>query len=114
MEATNLQNILDAGVYHPSTTEKNYGIYLKKFALFVKANEHFIGDMKTMIPKNHFNDQTLACFFYELGRLHEYKPHIKKSCLAAINFGLQIHRLENIHSFKHIYPDLTLILKQWD
>ena len=67
-----------------------------------------------MIPKNYFNDQTLACFFYELGRHHEYKPHIKKSCLAAINFGLTIHRLENIHSFKHLYPDLTLILKQWD
>jgi hypothetical protein len=80
----------------------------------VKATEYLIGDMKTMIPKNHFNDQTLACFFYELERLHEYKPHIKKSCLAAINFGLQIHQLENIHSFKHLYPDLTLILKPWD
>jgi len=67
-----------------------------------------------MIPKIHFNDQTLACFFYELGRLHEYKPHIKKSSLAAINFGLQVHHLENIHSFKHLYPDLHLILKQWD
>ena len=85
MEAINLQEVLDTGVYHPLTTLKNYAVYLKKFALFVKANEYVIGDMTTMIPKCHFNDKTLACFFYDLGRVNEYKPHVKKSCLAAIN-----------------------------
>ena len=63
--------------------------------------------MSTMIP-------TLACFFYDLARVCEYKPHVKKSCLAAINFGIQYHHLEKIHAFKHIYPDLHLILQQWD
>ena len=58
------------------TTHKSYTVYLKKFVIFVKADDYLIGDMSTMIP-------TLACFFYDLGRVCEYKPHVKKSCLAA-------------------------------
>ena len=64
-----------------------YTVYLKKFVIFVKADDYLIGDMSTMIP-------TLACFFYDLGRVCEYKPHVKKSCLAAINFGIQYHYLK--------------------
>ena len=69
------------------TTHKSYTVYLKKFVIFVKADDYLIGDMSTMIP-------TLACFFYDLGRVCEYKPHVKKSCLAAINFGIQYHHLK--------------------
>ena len=104
MENINLHEVIDAGVYHVlcPTTHKRYTVYLKKFVIFVKADDYLIGDM---IP-------SLACFFYDLGRVCEYKPHVKKSCLAAINFGIQYHHLEKIHAFKHIYPDLHLILQQ--
>ena len=85
------------------TTHKSYTVYLKKFVIFVKADDYLIGDMSTMIP-------TLACFFYDLGRVCEYKPHVKKSCLAAINFGIQYHHLKKVNAFKHIYPDPHLIL----
>ena len=44
------------------TTHKSYTVYLKKFVIFVKADDYLIGDMSTMIP-------TLACFFYDLGRV---------------------------------------------
>jgi len=114
MENINLQEVIDVGVYHPPASHKSYAVYLKKFAIFVKADDYLIGDMSTMIPKCHFNDHTLACFFYDLGRVCEHKPDVKKSCLAAINFGIQYHHLENIYAFKHIYPDLHLILQQWD
>jgi hypothetical protein len=36
MESINLQNVLDAGVYHPSTTEQNYGVYQKKMLCLCK------------------------------------------------------------------------------
>ena len=52
-------------------------MYLKKFALFIEANEYVIGDMTTMIPKSDFNDKTLACFFYDIGGVTEDKPHVK-------------------------------------
>ena len=39
---------------------------------------------------------------------------VKKSCLATINFGIQYHHLEKNHAFKHIYPDMHLVLQQWD
>ena len=64
-------------MYHPLTSLKNYAVYLKKFALFIEANEYVIGDMTTMIPKSDFNDKTLACFFYDIGGVTEYKPHVK-------------------------------------
>lgn len=43
MENINLQERLNTEVYHPLTTLKNYAVYLKKFAVFVKANEYVIG-----------------------------------------------------------------------
>ena len=70
--------------------------------------------MKTMISKDHFNDITLAKFFHHLGKTNDYKPHFKKSGLAAINLGVIHHHLENIYAFKHLYPNLHLILKQWE
>ena len=59
--------------------------------------------MKTMISKEHFNDITLAKFFHHLGKASNYKPHFKKSGLAAIILGVQHHHLENIYGFKHIW-----------
>ena len=101
MENINLQEVIEAGVYNV--------LLLTRVILFifVKADDYLIGDMSTMIP-------TLACFFYDLGRVCEYKPRVKKSCLAAINFGIQYHHLKKVYDFKHIYPDLHLILQQWD
>jgi len=41
-------------------------------------------NMKTMISKEHFNDLTLAKLFHNVGKTINYKPHFKKSGLAAI------------------------------
>ena len=50
MENINLQEVIDAGVYHAPATHKSYAVYLKKFVIFVKADDYLIGDMSTMIP----------------------------------------------------------------
>ena len=92
MENIDLEDALNAGAYHSEGTAKSYSSFLNKFAVFV-------GDGK---------------FFHYLGQSNNYKPHFKKSGLAAINLGVQHHHLENIYAFKHLYPNLHLILKQWE
>jgi hypothetical protein len=58
----------------------------------------------TTIPiKEHLNDV--------LGRSNDFKPHFKKSGLAAINFGVIHHALHNIFQFHHAYPKLHQVLK---
>jgi len=80
-----LEDALNAGAYYPEGTSKSYS------TLFIGDGKYVHGDMKTMISKEHFNDITLAKFFHHLGKTNNYKPHFKKSGLAAINLGVQHH-----------------------
>ena len=109
-----LEEALNSGAYHPEGTAACYSTYLKKFNAFVGCPAYIVGDMKTMAPKEYFQDVSLAKFFVVLGRLHDFKPHIRKSALAAINFGVQHYEFPNIFQFQHIYPKLHQVLKQWD
>jgi hypothetical protein len=93
MNEVDLEGALNAGAYHPDGTSSSYSTYLKKFAAFVDCEPYVIGDMTTIPIKEHFNDVTLAKFFLVLGRSNDFKPHFKKSGLAAINFGVIHHAL---------------------
>ena len=84
MENSDLEDALNAGAYHPEGASKIYYTFLNKFAVFIGDGEYVHGDMKTMISMEHFNDITLAKFFHHLGKTNNYKPHFKKSGLAAI------------------------------
>jgi hypothetical protein len=114
MNEVDLEGALNAGAYHPDGTSSSYSTYLKKFAAFVDCEPYVIGDMTTIPIKEHFNDVTLAKFFLVLGRSNDFKPHFKKSGLAAINFGVIHHALPNIFQFHHAYPKLHQVLKLWD
>lgn len=114
LDGIDLEDALRTGAYHPEGTTMSYATYLKKFSVFLGCQPYIIGDMTTLAPKEYFYDVSLAKFFLDLGRIHEFKPHIKKSALAAINVGVQYYELPNIFNFHHIYPKLHQILKQWD
>lgn len=114
MQDIDLNAALNAGAYHPDGTAKNYATYLNKFAVFVGAERYNHEDIKNMVPKKYFNDDCLAKFFYDLGMTNDHKPHFKKAALAAINVGIEYHHLESIYNYKHLYPNLHLIIKQWE
>ena len=103
MQDIDLNAALNTGAYHPEETAMNYSTYLNKFAVFVGAERYNHKDMNTIVPKQYFNDDSLAKFFYDLGKTNDYMPHFKKAALAAINVGIQHHHLENIYNFKHLY-----------
>ena len=84
-----LEEALNSGAYHPEGTAACYSTY-------VGCPAYIVGDMKTMAPKDYFQDVSLAEFFVVFGRLHDFKPHIRKSALAAINFGVQHYEFPNI------------------
>jgi hypothetical protein len=86
MENIDLEDALNAGTYYPEGTSKSYSTFLNKFSVFS-------GDMKTMISKEHFNDITLTKFFHHLGKTSNYKPHFKKSGIAAINLGVHLKHI---------------------
>ena len=89
------------GLNHIPSTMKTYAVYLKKFAIFVQAEEYELGGALT--PKAYFTDENIAKFILALHDNFNHRPHILKSAMAAIGHAIKTHLLPNIHDFKHLY-----------
>jgi hypothetical protein len=63
-------------------TKESYDVYLKKLATFL----NFEGGEGSIIPKEMLKDEVMAAFLLDLGVNFEYKPHFKKTDLAAISY----------------------------
>ena len=64
-----------------------YAVYLKKFSIFVQADEYELGGAMTL--------KTLYWW--------HHMPHILKAATAAIGFAVKFHLLPNIYDFKYAY-----------
>jgi hypothetical protein len=58
------------------------------FNVSVGCKAYIVGDMKTLAPQEYFQYVSLAKLFVELSRLHEFKPHIRKSVSVTKNMTL--------------------------
>ncbi len=100
--AVELENVeaatLDPGILLPKTKEL---VFLKKLSKYLN-NE---GD-EAFIPKGLVTNEALAGFLLELGVTHEYKPHFKKTALAAISYLIRVHCMPSIFDFKRLYPNV--------
>ena len=86
---------VDPGILMPKTKEL-YDVFLKKLSTFL----NYEGD-DLFIPKELLSDEAIGNFLLELGETHEYKPHFKKTALAAISYLFRVHHKESIFDFKY-------------
>jgi hypothetical protein len=81
---------IDPGILLPKTKEL-YDVFIKKLWGFL----NFEGDIEKL-PKELLSDGSLANFLLKLDAIHDYKPHFKKTALAAISYLLRIHCMESL------------------
>ena len=102
--ADELENVeaatVDPGILLPKTKEL-YDVFLKKLSTYLNYE-----GAEAFIPKELVTDEALGGFLLELGGTHEYKPHFKKSALAAISYLIRVHCMPSIFDFKHLYPNV--------
>ena len=102
--ADELENIyaatVDLGILLPKT-KALYDVFLKKLSTSLKYEG---GD--AFLPKKLISYEALSCFLLELSATHEYKPHLKKTALAAISYLLRVYCMPSIFDFKHLYPNV--------
>ena len=84
---------VDPGILLPKTKDL-YDVFLKKLSTFLNYE-----GAEAFIPKELINDEALSCFLLALGVTHEYKPHFKKTALAAISYLLRFHCMPSIFDF---------------
>jgi hypothetical protein len=81
--------------------QKSFTIFTSRcYVFFLK----FEGDLEEL-PKELLSDESLAIFLLELGLIHDYKPHFKKTALAAILYLLRVHCMESLFDFKNLHPN---------
>ena len=100
LENVEAANPVDPGILMPKTKDL-YDVFLKKLATFLS----YEGDA-LFIPKDLLSDEAIGNFLLELGEIHDYKPHFKKTALAAISYLFRVHLKESIFDFKHLYPNI--------
>ena len=94
-----------AGKTQIPDTERGYKVYLAKFAA------HIGTDLKNLKSDN-FSDNAIAGFITDLGEENSFKPHVKKTCMAAFHdvfIKVNPPRL-NIYKFPSEWPLTTLAI----
>jgi hypothetical protein len=100
-----LEESIRAGDTQIEGTAKSYKLYTDKFSIYI--------DKKGKLESEDFSDINVAGFLKSLGEKHEFKPHIKKSCMASLHdiFIKMIPPLDNIYNFPSNWPLSTLAVK---
>ena len=81
VEDINLEEELSSGLML-SSTESTYRTYLRAFMEFLHLN---VVEDFTQVPPDIVTDENVAKFLLFLAKKHNYKPHHKKSAIAALN-----------------------------
>lgn len=91
-------------------TNTSYRTYLKKFAIFLK--QEYVLDMD--FPVEWLTDDNVAKFLCYLSQKYNFKPHHRKTAIAALNYMNEIVGVPNIYDEKHLWPSTHKMLKKWD
>jgi hypothetical protein len=102
---------IDLDVQLAGGNEVLYVTYKKKFAVFLRKEEEFID---FCLKAEWLSDENVAKFLISLGNTTNYRPHHKKSALAALNDSNRLLGLSNIFDFKHLWPKTHLAIRSWD
>lgn len=92
-------------------SEVLYTTYKKKFAVFLRKEEEF---ENYQLKAEWLTDDNVAKFLVSLGNSTNYRPHHKKSALAAINDANRIVGVHNVFDFKHLWPKTHMAIRGWD
>lgn len=106
----NLDDELSVGMMLPST-ESTYRTYINGFLAFLHLEP--VEDL-TRIPPEIMIDENVAKFLVHLSHKHDFKPHHKKSAVAAINKINKLLGIPNIHDHAHLWNKTHLILMKWE
>ena len=87
---------------HPNETAASYRTYQSKFCSFCNCLEDDC--------KRYLNDRTICAFMLALGDEFGWKPHTKKSSMAAIGSLLKKYELKNIYKHEEEYPKTHRVL----
>jgi hypothetical protein len=87
----------------------SYATYFRKFATFLGLD--YTPDF--VFDSTHLCDH-IAKFLVAMGREYNYKPHHKKSGLAALSHLLKLAGVPNFFDFAHLWPKTTCAIMAWE
>ena len=99
IDVEELEKVLNHGLLTKGT-KRQYDVQLKKFSTFLNLP----WNPEVDILKAAFTDKRIASFLMDIAKKSEFKPHIKKSALAAISFMVKKHGLPSLANNHLIWP----------
>ena len=84
------------------STKKQYDVQLKKFSTFLNIPWNPNAD----VVKEAFTDERMASFLLDLAAKNDYKPHARKSAVAALGFMVKKHGFPSLMN-NHLRWPLT-------
>jgi len=99
IDVDELEKILNKDLLTKST-KKQYDVQLKKFCTFLNIP----WDPKEDVVKAAFTDERMASFLLDLALKNDYKPHARKSAVAALSFMVKKHGLPTLMNNHLTWP----------
>lgn len=85
----------------------SYNTYLNKFSECVR-----VANVRELRPE-HFSDGNVAKYLYVLAVQMEWKPHAKKSGVAALNSKLALFGIRSVYDDITLWPLTQAMLSKW-
>ncbi|KAJ1398415.1 hypothetical protein B484DRAFT_438411, partial [Ochromonadaceae sp. CCMP2298] len=92
------------GMINIPATEKSYETVVRKFRAYVGVEEN------ESVPAEALNDYNFSNFLLEVGKEHDWKPHFKKSTVAALGSLIKRVTGDGIYERPDLYRETHRVI----